>query len=109
MGYAAPGHCGCDTGRPKRKKLRKLADIEGYESVMALIEANCIDSVVPAICMNAGCDYTDYLEPDQKRGWCDVTSMMRLGAIPNGSAALCSPLGCCVEPTRLKAVGPFVG
>jgi hypothetical protein len=56
-----------------RKKLRKLAEIEGFESVTALIEANCIDSVVPAICCNPDdpeCDYTEGMEPDQRQGWC---------------------------------------
>jgi hypothetical protein len=58
----------------ERKKLRKLAEIEGFESVTALIEANCIDSVVPAICCNPDnpdCNYTEGMEPDQQRGWCD--------------------------------------
>jgi hypothetical protein len=51
-----------------RKKLRKLAEVEGYESVLELIEANCIDSVVPAICMNAGCDYTAFLSRIRGKG-----------------------------------------
>ena len=54
-----------------RKKLRQLANIESFESVTALLEHACHDSVVPAICTNDGCDYTDGMEPDQDKGWCE--------------------------------------
>jgi len=52
-------------------KLAKLIEIEGYDSIEALMEAVFSDSVSPAICMNEGCDYTCEMEPDQRRGWCD--------------------------------------
>ena len=58
------------TGK-EREKLRKLAEIEGYADVDALIRATALDSVSPAICMNADCDYTADMEPDQTRGWCE--------------------------------------
>jgi hypothetical protein len=58
MGYAAPGHCGCDAGAAQAQEAPQAGGDRRL-------------SVVPAIRMNAGCDYTDYLEPDQKRGWCD--------------------------------------
>lgn len=48
--------------------LDKLAEIEGYEDSMELLEANAVDSVVPAICRD--CQYTEGMEPDQTRGWC---------------------------------------
>jgi hypothetical protein len=52
-------------------KLRKLAEIEGYASTTALLEASAFDVVSPAICTNEGCDYTVEMEPDQAEGWCD--------------------------------------
>lgn len=52
-------------------KLTKLAKFEGYEDPCDLLDANAIDSVVPAICMNEDCDLTEGMEPDQDRGWCD--------------------------------------
>ena len=51
--------------------LRRLAEIEGYSSVDALIEAAAFDSVSPGICTTLGCDYTVEVEPDQDRGWCE--------------------------------------
>lgn len=53
------------------KKLRTLAEIEGYDAVEDMIEAAVCDSVSPAICVNDDCDYTVEMEPDQDRGWCD--------------------------------------
>ena len=55
----------------ERKKLRKLAEIEGFETVTELLEFACRDSVVPAICMNPKCDYSEGKEPDQEEGWCE--------------------------------------
>ena len=52
--------------------LRRLAEIEGYPSVEALIEAAAFDSVSPGICITPGCDYTAEVEPDQDRGWCEA-------------------------------------
>ena len=52
-------------------KLQLLAEIEGYEDSMELLEANVIDSVVPGICSTPGCDYSTGVEPDQSRGWCE--------------------------------------
>jgi hypothetical protein len=52
-------------------KLDKLLEIEGYESLDRLLDDVVGDSVSPAICMNAGCNYVCEMEPDQTRGWCD--------------------------------------
>jgi hypothetical protein len=52
-------------------KLERLADMEGYDDVDQLFECRAMDSTVPAICMNAGCDYTADYEPDQDKGWCE--------------------------------------
>jgi hypothetical protein len=65
---------------PNRQKLRKLAEIEGFESVTAMLEMACMDSVVPAICCNPeepNCDYTTGMEPDQRGGWCDEANTMK--------------------------------
>ena len=53
------------------KKLAQFLNIEGYDDIADLAEAILSDSVSPAICMNADCDYTCEMEPDQDRGWCD--------------------------------------
>jgi len=52
-------------------KLKRLADSEGHDTVMALLEAAMFDSVSPGICTNPGCDYTTEVEPDQEKGWCE--------------------------------------
>jgi hypothetical protein len=53
-------------------KIQILKDIWGYLSLAQFIEDYCLDSTVPGICMNAGCNYTDEVEPDQLEGWCEV-------------------------------------
>lgn len=54
----------------RKSKLNELADAWGM-SVDELLESSAIDSVVPAICTNDGCDYTTRYEPDQDAGWCE--------------------------------------
>ena len=53
-------------------KLRTLAEIEGFAGIEDLLERFATDSVGPAICTNAGCDYTAELEPDAREGWCEA-------------------------------------
>jgi len=55
-------------------KLNDLASIEGFEDPMDMLEEAVYDSVVPAICMNPGCEYTTGMEPDQDQGWCEACS-----------------------------------
>ena len=58
----------------KRQKLRKLAKIEGCETVTELLELSPRDAVSPAICCNPDnleCDYSTEMEPDQNQGWCE--------------------------------------
>jgi hypothetical protein len=66
----------------RRAKLRKLIEIEGYESVEHLLEAVIGDSVSPAICINADCTYTCEMEPDQEHGWCDECHTNTMIAAP---------------------------
>ena len=52
-------------------KLDRLVESEGYTDVLDLLSAVIADSVSPGICMNADCDYTTEVEPDQDRGYCE--------------------------------------
>jgi len=70
------------SGQRDQAKLAKLLEIEGYESVEALLQAVLGDSVSPAICMNADCYYTCEMEPDQTRGWCDECRTNSMKAAP---------------------------
>lgn len=54
----------------RKGKLEELADSCGME-VDELLENAAIDSVVPGICTNDGCNYTAEYEPDQDAGWCE--------------------------------------
>ena len=54
------------------EKQQKLAEVEGFDDIMALLEERHIDSVIPGICMNEGCDYTTGVEPDCEKGWCEA-------------------------------------
>lgn len=57
----------------EQQKLATLCNIEGYETLDQLMEAAAFDSVSPAICMTDGCNHTCEMEPDQDRGWCEVS------------------------------------
>jgi hypothetical protein len=63
-------------------KLRKLCEVEGYETVEALLTAAMMDAVSPAICMSPDCSYTCEMEPDQQRGWCDECRTNTMMAAP---------------------------
>ncbi len=52
-------------------KLEDLAQMEGFDSDYEMLEAAVVDSVVPGICRNEGCDYTVGVEPDSDSGWCE--------------------------------------
>jgi hypothetical protein len=66
----------------REAKLARLVEIEGKESVEQLLEAVIGDSVSPAICMNADCNFTCEMEPDQERGWCDECHTNTMKAAP---------------------------
>ena len=50
-------------------KLSRLAEMEGL-TLDEMLEQSVFDSIVPAICANEGCDYSEAMEPDQEAGWC---------------------------------------
>lgn len=52
-------------------KVQRLAELEGYSSVMDMLEDATMDSICPGICVKPGCEYTTEVEPDQSRGWCE--------------------------------------
>ena len=51
--------------------LEKLAEIEGYDDSMQMLEDAVTDSVCPGICVNC-CDYTTEVEPDCTKGHCEA-------------------------------------
>ena len=53
-------------------KLNALMESYGYSDEMKMLESATFDSVAPAICMNADCDYTTDMEPDQNAGYCEI-------------------------------------
>jgi hypothetical protein len=52
----------------KAAKLMKLCDIEGFETLDALLQVAVTDSVCPAICMTEGCDCTGRWSPIKIQG-----------------------------------------
>jgi hypothetical protein len=66
----------------RETKLRKLLEIEGYDSIEALIEAVFSDSVSPAICMNEDCNFTCEMEPDQDAGYWEECHTNTMTAAP---------------------------
>jgi hypothetical protein len=55
----------------REAKLQRLAELEGFDTVDEMFDAAVSDSVCPGICINPGCDYTEDVEPDQRRGYCE--------------------------------------
>ena len=53
-----------------KDKLELLRELEGYDTVMDMLEKATFDSVCPGICSEPGCDYIATVEPDQDKGWC---------------------------------------
>lgn len=52
-------------------KLDKLAEIEGFDDIMDMLEQYSCDSIVPGICINEDCEYTTEVEPDSRSGYCE--------------------------------------
>jgi hypothetical protein len=65
-----------------KAKLAKLIEIEGYDSIEALMEVVFSDAVSPAICMNEDCDFTCEMEPDQDAGYCEECRTNSMKAAP---------------------------
>ena len=69
------------------QKLLQIIEDEGFETELELLEEYHDRSIVPGICMNEGCNFTAYYEPDQDKGYCDlcgtktVVSCLILGGI----------------------------
>jgi hypothetical protein len=55
----------------RQEKLAKLVAAEGYDTFEELAQAVVGDSVSPAICTEAACNYTTEMEPDQDAGYCE--------------------------------------
>ena len=55
----------------RQQKLAKLLHAEGFDTFEELAQAAFSDSVSPAICTDADCDYTTEMEPDQDAGYCE--------------------------------------
>lgn len=51
-------------------RLEFLAEACGFDSIDDMLAEAVYDSIVPCVCVNPSCDYTDDLEPDQDGGWC---------------------------------------
>lgn len=54
------------------EKLKELVESEGYSNTTEWLQDNMFKSVVMGICTNPTCDYTTDVEPDNRRGWCEI-------------------------------------
>jgi len=62
------------------EKIIKLTEAWGYDDPWLLAKDHMNDSIMPAICMNKGCDYSTEMEPDQDEGWCEFCSTNSLSS-----------------------------
>jgi hypothetical protein len=56
----------------REAKIQKLAELQGFKTIDAMFDAAVSDTVCPGICINPGCDYTTDVEPDQRKGYCEI-------------------------------------
>lgn len=56
----------------KEEKLNQLTKNWGYETSESLVADYAFASIVPGICMNENCDYTTDVEPDCRKGHCEL-------------------------------------
>lgn len=55
-------------------KLHTLSADFGFHDPIDMLESYLWEGIMPAICMNKGCDYSTEYEPDQNKGWCECCS-----------------------------------
>lgn len=65
-------------------KFEQLLELEGMDEDEYLAVYG-LESVVPGICMNAGCEYTTHVEPDCTKGWCEEC---RTQSVQSGNSLL---------------------
>lgn len=58
-----------DTDNPL---LKELAEAEGFDDVMVMLETATFDSIAPGICTDNSCRHTQDCEPDAIANWCEV-------------------------------------
>ena len=66
----------------REAKLKKLIEIDGFDSIEELMEAAFSEAVSPAICMNEDCNFTCETEPDQEAGYCEECRTNTMKAAP---------------------------
>jgi len=69
-----------------KEKLKRLAELEGYDDVNDFLEVWVNDSECPGICMNDDCEYSTEVEPDSDSGYCEncETNTVSSGLILGG-------------------------
>lgn len=65
--------------------LKDLLEAEGMTR-SEFLEEYALESCVPGICTNSGCDCIEHYEPDQTEGWCDCceTNTIKSGLVMMG-------------------------
>lgn len=54
-----------------QKTLEALAEAEGYDEVIDMLESATFDSIVPAICTDDCCGLIQESEPDARANYCE--------------------------------------
>lgn len=76
-----------------KEKLQVLAEKEGFSSVEGMVEAARNFPLVPAICVNQGCNHSYYAVPEATGEWCprcktnSVFSALTLNSTPQTLAS----------------------
>ncbi len=52
-------------------KIAALLEMEGFDDLNEALGEFRYSSLIPGICMNDDCSYTNNYEMDQAQGWCD--------------------------------------
>ena len=67
-------------------KLRKLADLLGFETIDEMFDATVSDTACPGICANPWCEYIATVAPNEKGGYCpnDATNTVQSALVLAG-------------------------
>jgi hypothetical protein len=58
------------TKAERQAKLQRLAGLLGFETIDAMFDAAVSDTACPGICINAWCEYTATVAPEERAGHC---------------------------------------
>jgi len=58
-----------------------LVESEGYDTLEDLLQAVIAYGISPGICVAEGCSCTTEVQPDQRKGWCEMCGKRTVASV----------------------------